>query len=170
MSDETNKLTNVYENSTVIGEVTYTNDFSEDLRIDKTNLDEEFMHHSEKYAYYAGLSELAEYRLSVIKLELETLEAQLDHEKRQAAQMATANGSSIKYTEKMYSHEVTCDPRYQVKARQHLEAQKTAGLLNRARESFQHRKDCLSQMGQNSRVGSYDPRILNQTAAGIRMK
>lgn len=153
-------LTSVIGGEIAIGKAKYENTFTEDIAIDRTDLDGEFLTHSDKFAYYAGLAELALARSERVKFELDVLYAQLDVEKRQ--QFATYNESldaksKLKQTEKMVENEVIGDARYAEKMNEYLELKKTAAILNRAREAFNHRKEMLVQLASNSRVG--DPKV-----------
>lgn len=168
-----NKLQEIMDGDIVINDIEYENTFSDDVSIDKTDLESEFLSHPSKFAYYAGLYELAQTRADKLKFELEVLYAQLDFKVRQNAAAVNASRSKddkIKYTEAMVENEVKTSEAYQKKYNDYLEACKTAGLLNRAREAFMQRKDCLIQLAHNSRVGAYEPRVIDQTAAGVRSR
>jgi hypothetical protein len=152
------KLDGIISEVTHIDTMQYETNFSQELAIDKTDLEHEFLTHSDKFAYYAGLSELAQARADKVKFELEVLYAQLDINKRKMFNAAVdEDGKKFKYTEKMVENEIIADASYQKKMDQLLELQKTASLMNRAREAFNHRKEMLIQLANNSRVG--DPRV-----------
>lgn len=152
------KLDAIIPETTQIDTMQYETNFSQELAIDKTDLEHEFLTHSDKFAYYAGLSELAQARADKVKFELEVLYAQLDIGKRKAFNAAIdEDGKKFKYTEKMVENEIIADTAYQAKMDQLLELQKTASLMNRAREAFNHRKEMLVQLANNSRVG--DPKV-----------
>ena len=139
---------------------TYDNDAATALRIDRTNLDEEFANQHTRFAYYATLHEMAKDKAARLKVSLETLYAQLDHEKRMAAKAVQAADPKFKYTESMCENEIKTDQRYQLKQQEMLDANQLAGVLGVAREAFQQRKDMLISLGANARASTPDLRIM----------
>lgn len=142
-----------------IGDSQFKNNLREDLNIDRTNLDEEFMTQHEKFAYYSTLHEMAKHNENQCKRELEILYAQVDFEVRQQAQEA-----GIKMTETMIKNQAITDERYQKKHLEYLESKKLAGILGVARESFSQRKEMLISIGANARTGSSSMRVLEDKA------
>lgn len=137
----------------------YESDAANDLRIDRTILDEEFANQHTRFAYYGTLHEMAKDRAARLKVSLETLYAQLDHEKRMAANAVKASSPGFKYTEAMCENEVKTDPRYIAKQNELLDANQLMGVLGVAREAFQQRKDMLISLGANARASTPDLRI-----------
>jgi hypothetical protein len=146
-----------------IGGVVYENSLMDDIRIDKTNLDEECATQAEKFAYYGAAAELAKSREAYLKNDLDVLYAQIEHEKRQAANTMQIANSKFKFTEKMCESEVITDKRYQAKKKEYLDAKKLTGLLTVGKDAFNHRREALISLGANQRVGANDTRILKQT-------
>ncbi len=159
------KLEAIIPNETKIETVPYETNFSQDISIDKTDLETEFLEHSEKFAWYAGLSEVAQARADRLKFDLDVLAAQLDVEKRTELNQASLADPKFKYTEKVVSNSIIGDVRYIKKMNEFLELQATANILNRAREAFNHRKEMLIQLANNSRVG--DPRVKQEFAKAV---
>jgi hypothetical protein len=141
-----------------IGGVQYPNQFSDDIRIDRTDLDGEFQKQPELYAYYAAMEAMAKHRKQVLKHEVDVVYAQTDARKRVEAQGA----GLTKYTEKMCENEVKTDPAYRKKVAEYLEAEKLANLLGAFREAMNNRRESLISMGANARTGSFSPRVMEQ--------
>jgi len=137
---------------TKIDDVTYENNLQDDLKIDQTQLDREFVEQSEKYAYYATLAELAKDREARLESELKVLSARIDWEIRDQAAALQASNTKVKLTEEMVKNQVIADSRIQTKNKELLEARKLAGMLRVAKESFLQRKDMLVSLGANHRV------------------
>jgi hypothetical protein len=144
--------------------IEYDNTFADDIRIDRTNLDEEFATQAEKYAYYAFLAEEAKSAYEFLKFEVEQLYATVDHEKRMAAEAVKAQNKSFKYTETMCANEVITDKRYVDKKGEMLNAKKLAGQLDQAAKSVAQRRDMLQQLGANTRNSMQPTRAVEQRA------
>ena len=142
----------------------YQEDVVEKLRTDRTNLDEGFAEQPILFAYFATLHEMAKDKAARLKVALETLYAQLDHEKRDIANKHKLTNPSFKYTESMCEGEIKTDQRYQLKQNELLDANHTAGVLGVAREAFQQRRDMLISLGANARASTPDLKILGDRA------
>lgn len=138
--------------------IEYKSDLNEDLRIDKFNLEDEFVEHSEKAAYYSTLHELAQSKLDHLKNKLELLYSKLDFELRQVVSQAVdAEGKTKKYTERMYETEVKLNKEYQILKKEVLEFEYKVRLIKVAADAFCfQRKEMLKELGANSRYGSED--------------
>jgi hypothetical protein len=145
-----------------IGGVTYPNGYADDLGIDRTNLEEEFVQHSERYAYYATLFEMADDRADRLKEELELTAANLDHEKREKAKAIQLQDPKFKMTETMFENEVKMDKRYQAKQQEYADARHLSKLLKAAPMAFAHRRDMLLELARSSMAQMNDPRITQQ--------
>jgi hypothetical protein len=145
----------------------YSNDAAESLRIDRTILDDEFANQHVRFAYFATLHEIAKDKVARLKVSLETLYAQLDHEKRKIANEYKATQPSFKYTETMCENEIKTDQRYQAKNAEYLDAMQLAGVLGVAREAFAQRKEMLISLGANARASTPDLRILGDRAKEV---
>jgi len=143
-----------------INGISYSSSLEDDIKIDPSDLDAEFVEQSRKYAWWAILSEMAKDLVSKQKYDLDILYAQLDHEKRSQALVA-----KVKLTEKMVENEVITDKRYQAKMKEYLESKRQYGVLQAGREAFTQRKEMLISLGANYRAeGNADPVILQEMA------
>lgn len=150
-----------------INDVEYKQTIGDDLRIDRSILDDEFCEQSTKFAYYSTLHELARDKEARLKRELELFYANVDAEKRAGAIQAQAANPKFKYTEKMCENEVKTDERYQKKQLEYLDAKKLSGILGVAREAFAQRKEMLISVGANARSGVTSARVLSEQAKHI---
>jgi hypothetical protein len=149
-----------------INNITYDNSLAADLHIDRQSLDEEFVQHASRYAYYAFLSELAADQEVRLKHALDLLEAQLDSETRELARGAQLADAKFKMTETMVENQVRGNSRYQAKLTEYLDAKQRAAVLRVARESMQQRKDMLVSLGAQFRfLNGSEPRALQREQA-----
>jgi len=139
--------------------VEYPNDYAEQLAIDRTSLEDEFLEHSKRYAYYATLAELAEDRHQRAKEDLERLVADLDHEIRAKAEQIRSQNDKFKLTETMIEKEILIDPRYQRKLSEIQNARHLAKVLKAAPMAFAHRRDMLIELGKTAMSTVSDPRV-----------
>ena len=144
--------------------VSYPNDIADHLRIDRTDLEEEFTTQPERYAYYASMEAIAKDKRARLKHGLELLYAQLDSEKRKEAQVLQVQNPKFKYTEKMCENEVKGDKRYQDMLREHLEAERLSNLLGAWRNAMDHRREVLISLGAHDRTGNMSTRVLAEQA------
>lgn len=126
----------------------------QDIKIDRTNLDEEFTTHAELYWFYARMAEEAKAVAETKKIVLEQVYAQTDSRKRQEALLLQAKNPKWKYTEKMCEGEVKTDPKYREAQKIYQDAKLRAGQLDAAAKAFIHRKDMLVQLGASNRAGT----------------
>jgi hypothetical protein len=134
----------------VLGGVEYPNTYGDDISIDRTDLQEEFVRHAERYAYYATLAELADDRADRLKEDLEHLAAKLDHDTRQKAVALKQADPSFKMTETMVENEVKMHAAYRQAQTEYQEARHLAKLLKNAPHAFAHRRDMLIELGKTS--------------------
>ena len=144
--------------------ISYPNNIADHLRIDRTNLEEEFAIQSECYAYYASMEAIAKDKRARLKHGLELLYAQLDAEKRAAAQAMQVQNPKFKYTEKMAENEVKGDKRYQIMLSDHLEADRLVNLLGAWRSAMDHKRESLVSLGAHDRTGNMSTRVLAEQA------
>lgn len=130
-----------------VGEMTFESKLQEDLFVNRSDLNSEFIRHPERFAFYATCYEIAAAEENNHKVALERLYAVLDHEKRGELQMA-----GVKTTEKMVENSVITDPRYTALQDAHLQAQKNAAICKAAMNAMQHRRDMLIQLGSAARA------------------
>ena len=151
-----------------INGITYDHTFDEDVRIDRTNLDEEFSDQSRRYAYYSFLAEDAKHCYERKKAALDQVYATLDFEKRQQAAGLQAQLPKFKYTEKMCENEVKSDDRYQEMLEEVHNAKKLAGQLDVASRAIAMRRDMLMQMGATARATLAPQRVLDSGRAAVK--
>lgn len=164
ISDSLAQLLNV--NIEIAG-TSYPNMYAEDLAIDRSSLEGEFIEHSERYAYYATLAEMAEDRHNRIKEELDNLVSLIDHEKRQKADAIRQQDPKFKMTEAMFEHEIRLDGRYLEKQKEVQNARHLAKVLKCAPMAFAHRRDMLIELGKKD-MSSNDPRITGAKSDQVR--
>lgn len=152
-------LKNLVGVEVVLDGVEYPNNYSDELAIDRTNLEEEFVSHSERYAYYATLAEMAEDRHTRLKEELDELEARLDHEIRADADSIRLNDPKFKMTETMVANEIKLRPEYRDKLKLLQDARHLSKVLKAAPMAFAHRRDMLIELGKSHLSSMNDPRI-----------
>lgn len=153
-------MSDIFKFTIEINNIKYDNNLEEDLRVDRTNLDEDFAHQHERFAKYATLHELAKDNLERAKRMLDILYAQVDHEKRQEAKNMQDVNPKFKFTEKMCENSVLTDERYQKMHLKYLDAKKLVGVLGVGKEAFAQRKEMLISLGANQRVGATSTRVL----------
>jgi len=145
--------------------IVYENTFAQDISIDRTNLEEEFATHAEKYYYYAFLAQVAEAKAAFKKNEVKQVYARIDAEKRGAVMKLPADvKATVKYTEKMYESEVITDPRYVEAQKEEIEANLLAGQLSEAARAMAQRRDMLVQLGGMFRQSQAPTRVVEQQA------
>lgn len=153
---------NLPEIQIIIKGIKYENTFNDDIKIDRTNLDDELSTQAEKYAYYAFLAEEAENLVSLKKAELDQLYAKIDCEKRSQAISLQAQNKGFKYTETMCENEVITDPRYvQVQSELH-KSQLLAGQLKVCATAFSQRREMLVSLGMRNREMTMPTKVLNK--------
>lgn len=130
-----------------VGDMTFESKLQEDLFVNRSDLNSEFVRHPERYAFYATCYEIAAAKENNYKVNLDRLYAILDHEHRGALAMA-----GVKTTEKMVENSVITDSRYTALQDEYLQAQKSAAILKAAMFAMQHRKDMLIQLGSAARA------------------
>lgn len=143
----------------VIDGVEYPNTYGDDLAIDYTNLEQEFLTHSERYAYYATLAEMADDRADRLKEDLEHLQAKLDVQTREKAKNIQTADPKFKMTETMIENEIKNSAPYRAAQQEYQNARTLAKLLKNAPHAFAHRRDMLIELGKTAMSSISDPRI-----------
>ena len=128
--------TNMQINITLNG-VTYEKNYDNDIKINKDNLDQEFMDQPRKLAEYCWIADHAEARAQQLKhhmkrVELETL--------------------GVKFTEVKLKGVVITDDQYVEALNQYLEAQHVAKQLKSCATAIATRRDMLMQLGAGARA------------------
>jgi len=148
------------EVQTEIGGVEYNATLEEDIEIDPSDLDAEFVEQPRKFAWWAMVCELAKDQLARRKYDLEKLYAVVDADRRMDAVK-----SKVKKTERMIENEVITDKRYQQAKLDMLDAKRQHGILYAGKQAFEQRKEMLISLGANYRAeGNADPVLLQETA------
>lgn len=127
--------------------VNHASTLAQDLKIDRTNLSEEYASHSTKYAWYSTAYELALDYEQRCKAKLARVYAQEDVKAR-----ANMKAASVRVTEKKVENTVITSVAYVQAENEYFEAKKQTGLLKAARDAMIHRKDCLISLGANLRA------------------
>lgn len=140
-----------------LGEFSYEADFASDVSIDRHNLSEEYVKHSESFAWYATAYEFAQDQEAKAKSLLELVDAKLDHGARMELQSA-----GIKFTEKMIHNTVISQPQHQQAEEAYFRAKKLVGMLRACRDAMIHRKDMLVSLGANYRAEGASAFVLNE--------
>lgn len=166
MSEQT-KITHgtvemVFDFDIVINDVSYPNTIQEDLRLDRTILEEEFAGQSDKYAYYSTLAALAKDQEAKLKRVSELVYAQADHQAREEARGLMAEDPKRKFTEKMYETMAKTHQDYQRAQLAHLNAKHLADKLTKIEHAFAQRKEMLISLGAHARIGATDVKVMGQ--------
>lgn len=130
-----------------VGDMNFESKLQEDLYVNRSDLNNEFIKHPERYAFYATCYEIAADRENNLNVNLERLYAILDHEKR--GELAF---SGVKVTEKMIENSVITDDRYVALQNEHISAQRDSAICKAAMIAMQHRRDMLIQLGSSARA------------------
>lgn len=147
-----------------IGDNEYPSTLSQDLDVNRQDLNGEFIRHSERFAWYATAYELSLDIEMRLKAKLERLYAVLDHRVRQEADMA-----AVKMTEKKVENTVITRPEYIEMQDQYFSAAKETGLLKAGRDAMIHRRDMLISLGANFRSETRsDVSLLTKEYQGVR--
>jgi hypothetical protein len=141
-----------------IGGTVFQNSFKEDIKSDRSDLDNEFCSQPEKYAYWGSLAEIARDEAARLKDHREEVHAVIDAEKRNAAV-----GAQSKMTEKMVENQVITDPRYKQASKEHRDMELLYRLLTVAQEAMNQKAQMLMQLGKSQRQLE-TPRIVEQQA------
>lgn len=152
----------LYSYDIIINNVSYPNTFQEDIRTDRTILEDEFSTQADKYAYWSTLAALAKDQEAKLKRIMELIYAQADATARSEAYAVTVEDPKRKFTEKMYETMAKTSQEYQQAQLTHLSAKWLADTLSRATESFSQRKEMLISLGAHARVGATDVRVVSQ--------
>lgn len=140
----------------------HKNNLEDDVKVDRTNLDNEFETYASKYAYYGTLAEMASSREDRLKVTLELLYAHLDAEKRGEAQANMNANPKFKYTEAVYENLVKGDKRYQAAMVEYLDAKELAGKLLVAARALEKKLESLKRFDRVDMGMSADSRVYNE--------
>jgi hypothetical protein len=118
------------------------------------------MEHSDRFAWWATVVELARDKVARTKYQLDRIYALKDH----AVRLELTNAKA-KMTEKIVENSVVTSQEYQEVMFNLLEAKKQLGLAMAGKEALTQRKDMLISLGANMRAeGSSNLSILKDAA------
>lgn len=131
----------------IVAGVVYDSKLSEDLNVNQAHLNDEYVTHAERFAWYSTAHDLAlDYELRT-KAELDRLYAQLDYTVR-----TEALNAGVKMTEKKVENSVITRPEYVKKQEELFDAKRNAALLKSAMYAMIHKKEMLISLGANYRA------------------
>lgn len=137
-----------------------TDTVSEDLFVNDSDLNEEFIKQAGSFAWYAVLCAEAESYRDKLKFELEVLEADLDKQVREEIELR-----GDKVTEKVVNSEVLRKQEYKDAKEELLEANRRLGIMKAIKEGMVQKKDMLISLGANMRnENDSNLRILQEKA------
>ena len=148
-----------------VGELSFESKLQDDLYVNRSDLNSEFIRHPERFAFYATCYEIAAAKENNFKVNLERLYAILDYEKRGELSM-----SGVKTTEKMVENSVITDDRYVALQDAYMQTQKDASICKQAMNAMQHRKDMLIQLGSAARAEFNADVSMRAAAANAQQK
>ena len=163
---EEGTVTRLHNYKIVISNVSWPNTFEEDIKLDRTMLEDEFADQSSKYAYWSTLAALAKDQEARLKRACELVYATSDAAAREEVRQLQAGGSTQKFTEKIYETMAKTNQEYQKIQLEYLDARKLADLLTRAEHAFAQRKEMLISLGAHARTGATDLRVLKEQVRG----
>jgi len=144
----------------IINNVSYPNTFREDIRLDRTILEDEFANQPGKYAYWSTLLAYAKDQESKLKRAMGIKYAQADNAARLEASELQKSGDPRKFTEKMFEGMAKTNADYQRSELAYFEARLLSDLLRTAEDSMSQRKEMLISLGAHARQGASDVRVM----------
>lgn len=118
----------------------------EELKIERTHLNEHFMDQPGKYAWWGMIAENARDKMERAKAKVEQIEAEVDTRVRRELEM-----DGVKVTEALVNRKIKSHPAYLEALEEYFEAKRRFGILNTILKSFDHRKDALISLSANIR-------------------
>jgi len=115
--------------------------YKKDLVIDKFNLDDAWEDQALKFCEWAEKAVEAAFERDKAKENLDVVRAELDGKIR-----SNAIEAGEKITETAISNKIILDKKYQEANQQVIDAMRNVGILNVAREAFDHRKKALEKL------------------------
>lgn len=114
-----------------------------DLIINVTNLGAEFRNFSTTFYRYSESRAATDEKRDIAKAKLKEI--------RGLAYKRIKSDPSVKHTEKSLEAEIDTDPQVLDAQQKLIEAERNAASVSGAVESMRHKKDCLIQLGADSR-------------------
>lgn len=124
---------------------------SGELKIDREQIDEELIAHSQHFFHVAVAHEHAVSEMDEKKLDLEITEVELDREIRERM---IADGERI--TEKQVEAAVKRHEDYTTASEAYIKAKAEAGVWAALRESYRQRRDMLIELSKRTQQRYYD--------------
>ena len=148
-----------------IGSTVHENKIEDDIKINKNDLEYEFLDHSRRYLYYAWLSEQAKSALAEATIHEKVIYAQQDQKARDEGNEIAKQVKGFRMTEKMVENQAFTSDEHMEALRALNEAKLVCGLLEQSKQALIQRRDMLLQLGANYRTeGTADPVILKEVA------
>lgn len=118
----------------------------DELAIDKEDLDDAFIRQPGKYAWWATLAETAKAQRDHLEAHMDKAEADADYTVRLKMEL---DGEKI--TEPAVKRGIKKDDGYMEAVWKYNEAKKTAGILDKVVKAFDHRLECIVNLGAKLR-------------------
>ena len=128
-----------------------------DVKIDYSNLQEEFYKQSELVAAYGYLASVAECEEKQLEYKLERVYAVLDHQTRVEFEAA-----GVRTTETKLKNTIITNPEYQEFKLELLEARKQKQLFKATCNALNHKLQALINAGADQRKTTVDPRAFEE--------
>jgi len=128
-----------------------------DVKIDYSNLQEEFFRQSELVAAYGYLCAVAESQEKQIEYQLERVYAVLDHQTRSDFEAA-----GVKSTETKLKNTIVTNPDYQEIRLELIESRKQKQLFKATCNALNHKLQALINAGADQRKTTVEPRVFEQ--------
>lgn len=128
--------------------------YLDELKINKYNLEEEWITHNDKAMYWAEQAVKAHREYKEVELERDILMARLYKKHRSALESEIEE----RVTDKMVEAEVKLDPEYKEICERLIAAEETSGIMDAAKWKFIARKDSLERIHDGIVTGLFsDP-------------
>jgi hypothetical protein len=124
--------------------------YEQEDRIDKFNLDQEWLEQGDKYIYWSKRSAQANAALENCILRRKILKAELYNEHRQNFTMDNA-----KFSEAMIDAAVHADPRYKTISQEEIDLREAAMIMTDVKWNFQQRQARISELQLLMQSGYY---------------
>ena len=128
-----------------------------DVKIDFSNIQEEFLRQSELVAAYGYLCSVAESQEKQVEYQLERVYAVLDHQTR-----SDFEASGVKSTETKIRNTIITNPEYQELKLDLIEARKQKQLFKATCNALNHKLQALINAGADQRKTTVEPRVFEQ--------
>jgi hypothetical protein len=132
--------------------------YYEELKINKFQLEEEWIQQSEKAMYWAERAATAQREYEDVELERKILKAELYKKYRR-----NLEEEKVKVTDTMIEAFIRTDPEYKEISEKLIAAKENASVMDSAKWNFMTRKNSLEKIQEGIITGLFsDPRDINQ--------